>query len=145
MFKSGVHRPRTSTFWQLHPFAALLTRGTLTTWGPVACIIEQIFQLLLPVMHETDQLALLVVMCVLAPFFNWANSLLVKEKPTSEDPARAPRYDASRTRKRVFTIFPEAACVHVLRQLGASFPCTSILWVDLPCWLSEIVRIISRA
>ncbi|CAM9724063.1 unnamed protein product [Ectocarpus fasciculatus] len=50
-----------------------------------------IFQLLLPVTQESDQLYLLVFMCILAPLFNWANSLLLKEKPVAENPAAVPR------------------------------------------------------
>ncbi|CAN0213218.1 unnamed protein product [Ectocarpus sp. 12 AP-2014] len=53
-----------------------------------------IFQLLLPVTQENDQLYLLVFMCILAPFFNWAKSLLLKEKPVAENPAAVPRKSA---------------------------------------------------
>ncbi|CAM9955675.1 unnamed protein product [Scytosiphon promiscuus] len=49
-----------------------------------------IFQLLLPVITRNHQLYLLLVMCFLAPFFNWANALLLQEKPAAENPATAP-------------------------------------------------------
>lgn len=58
-----------------------------------AANVKQIFQLLLPVTQESDQLYLLVFMCILAPLFNWANSLLLKEKPVAENPAAVPRCD----------------------------------------------------
>eukprot|EP00904_Undaria_pinnatifida_P002482 jgi/Undpi1/12234/HiC_scaffold_5.g01910.m1 len=42
-----------------------------------------IFQLLLPEIGKDHQIYLLVVLCVLAPLFNWASSLLTKERPVS--------------------------------------------------------------